>query len=269
MVSMCAPAAERRWSNSGVVRSGPFTTFPRAQRLSVSPAKKTEVQQPRLLVIVPSRGRPGKLADLITAIRATRTVSTQVAVGLDGDDLRLREYLTGPTGSDIEYVVGDRKSLTGWTNAIALDRLSQGYSHYASLGDDHLPRTEGWDDTLMRAAGRAGIAYGNDLAQGGNLATAPVISVGIVRVLGWMCHPKMAHYCVDNVWTDLGHAADCLTYCPDVIIEHLHPAFGKGEIDATYQEAGGFHPGHPDYQAYLNWVTCERSLDAAKVQEAW
>lgn len=236
----------------------------------MSPVKKTEVVQPRLLVIVPSRGRPGRLAELIAAIRATRTATTQVAVGLDGDDPRLRQYLTGPQGSDVEYVIGDRKSLTGWTNTIALGRLSHGFTHYASLGDDHLPRTRGWDDTLMRAADRSGpgISYGNDLAQGENLATAPVINVKIVRALGWMCYPKCQHYLVDNIWIDLGRAAGCLTYCPDVVVEHLHPAFGKGTMDATYADAGGFSVDHPDYRAYLEWQRTGRSLDVAKVQAA-
>lgn len=270
MVCLSAPAVERRLSNSGVVNSDPYTTLARALRLRVSSAKKTDVMQYRLLVITPSRGRPERLAELIEAIRATRSGSTQIAVGLDGDDPRLREYFTGPQGSDVEYVVGDRKSLTGWTNAIALERLSHGFTHYASLGDDHLPRTPGWDNTLMRAADRTGpgISYGDDLAMHENLATAPVINVKIVRALGWMCHPKMSHYCVDNVWTDLGRHAGCLAYCPDVIVEHLHHTTGKAPMDTTYAETGMFYPGNPDHRQYMEWVAHERSLDIVKVQAA-
>jgi hypothetical protein len=231
----------------------------------VSSAKRTNAAQLRLLVIVPSRGRPGRFAELVAAIRATRTAGTSVVVGLDGDDSRLGEYLGGPKGTDVEYVVGDRKSLTGWTNTIARDRITHGYTHYASFGDDHLPRIRGWDAALMDAAGN-GISYGDDLAMGENLATAPVMNVNIVRALGWMCHPKMNHYCIDNVWTDLGRAAGCLTYCPDVVVEHLHYSSGKAPVDATYTDAGGFSPDHPDYRAYLEWQQTQRPLDVAKIQ---
>lgn len=218
----------------------------------------------RLLVIVPSRGRPERLAALLAVVEASKRGDTRVAVGLDGDDPRLGDYLSPfPAPGGLRYI-GDRRSLTGWTNEIAMDNLGGGYTHFASFGDDHLPRTVGWDVELMRAAGR-GISYGDDMAHGEKLATAPVMSVGIVRALGWMCHPKMGHYCIDNVWTDIGRAVGCLTYCPEVIVEHLHPAFGKGVMDATYADAGGFHTGHPDYQAYLEWQKNDAATDAEKV----
>lgn len=265
MVCLSAPAVERRLSNSGVVKSDPYTTLAHALRSRVSSVKRTDVARHKLLVITPSRGRPGELARLIAAIRDTRTATTQIAVGLDDNDPSLSRYLDGPKGADVEYVVGNRKSLAGWTNAIALGHLPHGFTHYASLGDDHVPRTRGWDTALMAAAD-PGISYGDDLAMHENLATAPVISTVIVRALGWMCQPRMAHYCVDNVWTDLGRVAGCLKYCPDVVVEHLHYSSGKAQMDATYTETGVFYPGMPDHSQYLEWVARERGDDAATIR---
>jgi hypothetical protein len=223
----------------------------------------------RLLVIVPSRGRPAGLARMIDALRVTRAKDTTVAVGLDDDDVYLPVYMDAAGGADVTYTVGPRKSLAGWTNVLALAALDKGFTHFASFGDDHLPRTVGWDQKLMMSVsktGGPGIAYGDDLAMGKRLATAPVISVEIVRALGWMCLPALGHYCVDNVWSDLGHAAGCLVYNPDVIVEHLHHTTGKASMDATYGDAGGFHTDHRDYRAYLEWQAHRMAADVATVK---
>jgi hypothetical protein len=122
-------------------------------------------------------------------------------------------------------VSGPRNNLAGWTNVLAR-HLAKDYRALASLGDDHLPRTPGWDLRLLEAIagmGGTGFAYGNDLLQGAALPTAVVVSSNIVTALGWMCEPSMRHYCIDNVWKDLGEGAGCLAYLPDVIIEHLRP----------------------------------------------
>jgi hypothetical protein len=48
--------------------------------------------------------------------------------------------------------------------------------YLASLGDDHRPRTKGWDRRLIDAieslGGAPGIAYGDDKLQGAALPTA-------------------------------------------------------------------------------------------------
>ena len=81
-----------------------------------------------------------------------------------------------------------------------------------------------------------------------------------------MCHPALDHYCVDNIWTDLGRLAECLVYLPDVVIEHLHPCTGKSPLDQTYLDAGGFSVEHPDYAAYLAWQADGMIDDAAAVR---
>ena len=79
--------------------------------------------------------------------------------------------------------------------------------------------------------GGTGIAYGNDLHQGGALATSVVMSSDIAAALGWMALPGCAHYHIDDVWVALGRDAGCLAYLPDVVIEHAHPAWGTAAWD--------------------------------------
>ena len=223
----------------------------------------------KLLVITPSRGRPDHLEAKIHETLSSATKDTQIAVGLDTDEPRMDEYLDLARTDGVFMEIGLRKSLSGWTNHIASKFMDRGYSHFASLGDDHRPRTVGWDALLMRSVSKTcgpGFAYGDDLAMGPNLPTAVVVSTEIVRALGWFCLPCCQHYCVDNAWKDLGNGAGCLVYNPDVIIEHLHCSTGKSQVDQTYLDAGGFHTGHPDYLAYLDWQQNQAANDIAAIR---
>jgi len=223
-----------------------------------------------LLVITPSRGRPERLAAMLDACLSLSGAGTDVAVGVDTDDPALAAYreLESRWEDRIFWWYGARRSLAGWTNAIASNHAGE-YRAYASLGDDHLPRTEGWDKALLGAIdgmGGTGISYGDDLLMGGNLCTAPVVSCDIVDALGWLALPVISHYCLDNAIKDIGEGAGCLAYCPDVITEHVHYANGKAPVDATYADAGGFTQDHPDWHAYQQWRQEGMAADVATVK---
>jgi hypothetical protein len=90
------------------------------------------------------------------------------------------------------------------------------------MGDDHFPRTHGWDQAYLDALRElgTGIVYGNDLLQGHRLPTQCAMTADIVRRWGYMALPTLRHMYVDNFWRDLGNAADCLRYLPEVVVEH-------------------------------------------------
>lgn len=222
-----------------------------------------------LLVIVPSRGRPERLAVMIDACLDLAEADTRIAVGVDLDDPARREYeaLRGRA----QVFTGERQSLAAWTNmlarALGTHYLGTHYSALASLGDDHLPRTPGWDRLLLEAIGKLGgegIAYGDDLHQGEALPTAPVISAGIVEALGWMMEPSLRHMHVDDVWRDLGQAAGCLAYVPGVVVEHVHPDAGKASGDRVYEESAA--GAGADREAYHRWRNERMAGDVAKVR---
>lgn len=228
-------------------------------------------KEPRMLVITPSRGRPGQLERLVDAYKETVRGGTYMVVGLDDDDPALSAYQDYYLRSSGWHpVTGPRKTLSGWTNHLARRALDGGYDYLASLGDDHLPVTPGWDVLLMTAIeqmGGTGFSYGNDGNMGVNLPTAVVASVDIVRALDWFCMPLCGHYCVDNAWKDLGEGAGCLAYRGDVTIRHLHHTNTPGvAFDQTYQDAGGFHVGHPDYFAYLAWRDSQMAGDIETIR---
>lgn len=222
-----------------------------------------------LLIITPSRGRPHRLREMLDAVFVTAEADTDVAVAIDGDDPSDYSPAWRVNGNRVAWFTGHRNTLSRWTNRLALDPAIGGrYRALASLGDDHLPGTPGWDRLLLEAIdamGGTGIAYGDDTIMGERLPTAPVISGDIVKALGWMCEPSLRHMFVDNVWGDLGREADCLAYVPGVVVEHRHWCAGKSALDATYAETE-VQKG-PDRALYENWKAERMTADADTVRE--
>jgi hypothetical protein len=159
-----------------------------------------------------------------------------------------------------------RDTLTGWTNRIVMANLDRA-PYFASLGDDMVPCTVGWDEQLLAVLQEngPGYAYPNDLRRI-DIPEAVVISAPIVRALGWMSPPFVTHWYQDNVWADLGRATGCLHYLPDVIVDHRHPNVTGEPADATYHDAArGFDA---DLAAYQRWRLKGMAADVAKVREA-
>lgn len=238
-----------------------------------------------LLVITPSREREEQLREMLKACLSLSEADTDIAVANDDDDLYdLRRFEDVPHIARVLWHHGPRAGLGTWTNRLAAlytgrydeYRALGGpvaaeprttYRAFASLGDDHFPRTQGWDRLLLQALdamGGQGIAYGDDMHQRHRLPTAPVISAGIVEALGWMCEPSLRHMYVDNVWRDLGLGAGCLAYVLGVVIEHLHPAAGKAVTDPTYEAS--MAAWDADGEAYEQWRRDRMAADVGKVQ---
>jgi hypothetical protein len=221
-----------------------------------------------LLVITPTRGRPDQLKTMVGATLGLSEAATHVAVAVDDDDVMGYFMAREQMGDEprVWWFTGPRDTLTGWTNKLAA-RFAGEYRAVASLGDDHLPKTQGWDRLLLDALdgmGGTGIAYGDDTIMSERLPTAPVISSDIVRALGWMCLPALRHMCVDLVWKDLGHGAGCIAYVPSVTVEHLHWGQGKSPLDATYAEAESRH--QEDRDAYAAWREDGMTVDVDTVR---
>lgn len=220
-----------------------------------------------LAVLTPTRGRPAQFAELAQAIHATAALDVVLIGYVDDDDPDLEAYLE-LAGGHVFIADGPRQSLSGWTNAAARAAVHAA-PYLASLGDDHLPRTAGWDQRLIAAieafAG-PGMAYGNDLYQGRNLPTAWVVSAEVVRELGWMMLPTCEHMYVDTAVLALGEAAGRIAYVPDVVIEHRHPLAGKAPWDDSYRETNTAVRYAADKAAYDAWLAGGLATDAAAVK---
>ena len=210
---------------------------------------------PDLLVIVPSRGRPQGVARLLDAVYATSRAKTHLHVAVDEDDETLPLYRAvmdkaGAEGDVLE--TGPRKGLCAWTNEVAVRRAGE-YPYLASLGDDMVPRTPGWDRALIRGIermGGTGIVYPFDGVRE-DIPEAVVLSSDIVQALGWMCEPSLKHWYPDNVWADLGRGAGCLRHLRAIAVDHLNVFAGQAKPDATARDNG--RSLDADRDAYYAW----------------
>lgn len=202
-----------------------------------------------LAIIVPSRGRPQAVAELIEAFQQTCTGNTRLIVSLDSDDPEAKNYPIGVT----RVVAGNSNMVQALNRAVRM-LIGPHWGPFAVgfMGDDHRPRTEGWDTRYietLREMG-TGIVYGNDLLQKARLPTQVAMTTDIVRALGFMAPERLNHLFVDNYWRDLGQESECLTYLPDVVIEHLHPVAGKAEWDTGYLRVNSNTVQRSDRNAY-------------------
>jgi len=226
-----------------------------------------------LAVLVPSRGRPANVARLIEACEKTCEAETVLHFGFDEDDPELaasekaafagRMIFRQPS---ILVTVKPRMGLAAWTNELAAHHTHAPY--LASIGDDMVPVTPGWDRLLIEAQADigGGITYPNDKRRA-DIPEAVVIDARIVKALGWMCEPTLGHWYVDAVWRDLGAGMNRLAYRGDVVVEHRHPNVPGGDPpDQTYSDAAtGFAA---DLAAYQKWRLRRMRADIATAREA-
>lgn len=223
----------------------------------------------RIAVLVPSRGRPHNIVELMQAWRDTEATAGLV-VAVDDDDPTLPGYqalapslTTLSPGSQL--IVGPRRRLGGTLNELA-PILAWDAEAVGFLGDDHRPRTVGWQTTVGRALKRTGIVYGNDLIHGENLPTAAFLTSDIIRTLGWMCPPGLIHLEIDSAWLALGRSLGRITYLPDVVIEHMHPIADKARWDAGYREANSGEVQEHDRAVFERWVSTQLASDVERLR---
>lgn len=220
-------------------------------------------------MICPSRGRPAAAAELAT-LWPLVTDSAALRIVADADDPLAGDYGNIPGVTFLPPL--EKPGLGPVLNAVAAEE-AQRCDAIGFLGDDHRPRTPGWDTALIAAltapnAGAAGVAYGNDLHQGARLPTAVVMSAAIVRCLGYMAPPGMTHLFLDDFWRRLGTDLGSLAYCPDVIIEHVHPDAGKAPRDTLYSERNSPQMWAADSAAYQQFLASQWPRDLARLRDA-
>jgi hypothetical protein len=209
-----------------------------------------------LLMIVPSRGRPQSVALLAQAWTDTGKPRRSCCCASTTDDHTMPQYvdaceqhgveiLIGPTAASRADAERGRHPLLRLLDALGFMRRRPPPAHL-------LAGTERMLAELDRLG--HGIVYGNDLIHGPNLPTAVVMSASIVQTVGYMCPPGLVHLMLDNFWKAAGEGAGCLSYLPDVIIEHMHPLVGKAPDDPGYQEVNADSMYAADGATYQRYV---------------
>lgn len=210
------------------------------------------------LVIVPTRGRQKRIEYFYDHF-IKNSVNSDLILVCDQDD---QPY---PKLSKARYSYNERMTVPEKINIIAEQEMSN-YKYLSFLGDDHIPKTFGWDQILMDTIPNFGIAYGNDLWQGKRLPTVCIMTSNIPEALGYMAIPVVKHFFIDNAWAQWGLGVNSLHYSDSTIIEHLHPDAKKGDMDDTYRITGDYI--NSDMAAYEKYLMGRLSIDIMKLRGA-
>lgn len=210
-----------------------------------------------VLTIVPSRGRNTNHKEVVKSFKETAIIS-DLCVGLDDDDEHNYEKIDG-----VIYEINPSLRMNGTLNLIA-NKYADKYEYIYFMGDDHRPRSFGWDSRLVEPLKNfPGVSFGNDLLKKGDLPTAAMMTSQIVKKLGFFSPPILKHFYLDNFWKDLGLALNNLNYLDDVIIEHMHPVAKKSKLDATYSHAWAVL--EEDSENYKIYKETQFALDIKKI----
>ena len=211
-----------------------------------------------MITLVPTRGRPMNAAQLLSAHEELSTASDLLFV-IDANDPEHDQYHFEVGAERCMTIENTSRGMAYPINKAANAIVKQDkYDFFAFLGDDHRPRTAGWDQILIQAMQkRPSMAYGNDLLQGQRLPTMIAMTSDIVKALGGMVPPKMKHLYLDNFWKKLGEDLEALTYIDAVVVEHMHPVAGKAEWDEGYKEVNAQEIYSFDALAYQNYIQSE------------
>jgi hypothetical protein len=227
---------------------------------------------PDLTMIVPTRGRPDNLRQLWAAWRATSSSYSLLVAVIDTDDPEHDNYwrVRDEIGDDPHFkmVAGPRLRLGPTLDLAAREAADRSFA-VGFLGDDHRPRTDGWDTAYLAELRRldTGIVYGDDLIQHEALPTQVAMTSDIIRATGHMVPPGAIHMYLDNAWKSLGEALGALSYLPQVVVEHCHPIAGTAEWDAGYREVNDGAVYDFDKAVFEQWQSIDLPRWVQQIKE--
>ncbi len=222
-----------------------------------------------LLTCVPTRNRVENALGFLHNWYDTSTEDDSGLLFIVGtEDPRLKEYERYIQPRHL-LVFPERGIVKAMNYAVSCGYTKE-YEALGFMGDDHRPRTIGWDGAYLNALRERGpgFVYGNDLLMGERIPTQVAISSTIIEALGYFGNPRFTHLNVDVSWYDLGEAVGRRWYLPDVVVEHMHPAAGKAEEDSGYKWANSRFMVKQDNKAYADWKKYDFECDVGRIREA-
>lgn len=231
-----------------------------------------------LAVIVPTRSRPQNVEPIVKAWWMTGAFEVaQLRFVVDQDDARFSEYMSvlGRWGEVTATILPEWKQLVPKLNEVALAAAVRGdHEFIAFMGDDHLPRSERWahrivENHLISQQGRsAWMVYGRDGYKDEALPTWWSVKRDWVMALGRMVPGKLEHLYCDNAMLELGRTAGLVRYDDQILIEHMHPAALKSDIDRQYARVNAPGQYARDGRAFEHWLHQDLAGDVSLLRDA-
>lgn len=194
---------------------------------------------------------------------ATRPHLIEFVVVVDNDDDSYDKLI-----APIKLIKTNRQVLSEYWNIAYKEAIGPIYMH---CGDDVVFQTQGWDDKVIEAFNaipdKIGFVYGDDgdPNKDKNFGTHGFLHNNWVDAVGYFVPP---YFSSDFNDTWLNEVADMIgrKYKIDILTEHMHFAFGKGELDLTHAERLVRHWKDKMPELYESKAD-ERKADAEKLRK--
>jgi glycosyltransferase involved in cell wall biosynthesis len=197
-------------------------------------------------ILVPVLKRPQNARPLIESIAMTSSEPHQVLfLCSPGDNEEMLACIE--TGADVD-IVGWESGPGDWAK-----KINHGFtvtsSDFCLLAADDLRFHPDWDVEALRVAEEtgAGVIGTNDLGNAtvmrGLHSTHPLVrrsyveEQGTIDEPGKCLHEGYAHQWVDNELIRTAQMRGQWAFAKKSHVEHLHPLWKKGKMDATYEKA--------------------------------
>ena len=236
MASLAAPAAW--WWNSrkkfygwqGVqVRGMCLRANDRWEEANAMEANHFIMHGAKISLLHATRGRPAIAykARATWLDRAADPDAVEHIYALDPDDETIGPFLT------CRHVINHgRGPVAAWNEAA---KFSKG-EILIQLSDDWDPPMH-WDKLILKAMGdtsKPAVLAVSDGHRTDNLLCMAILNRARYQQQGYLFHSEFFSVFSDNHFTDRAYADGVVIEAKDIVIEHLHPAFDKGEMDETY-----------------------------------
>ncbi len=223
----------------------------------------------KILMFVPSRGRPNIIEKLRTSFNKTSSSFAEILIILDHDD-----HNSYHKHHDLKYEIYEGES--GYAqekmNHFAL-KYAKKYKYIGFIGDDNEFITKNWDELIYKELtnkGECSIGYMNDLMVEQGTAQLEacrnvIMSSKIIEKLSYMAPTCLRHFYNDNFWYNLGSSLDSLVYFNNVIVKHNHYLNNQSNYDKIYEIAYSNNKMQEDGMRYNNYMLLEFEKDLKKI----
>ena len=216
-------------------------------------------------LLVPTRNRPQNVERLWKSITETASMPMDIEMVLYVDD---DDDSYNNLSSPVTIIKGPRIVLSEMWNKAA-EKATSDILMYAA--DDIVFRTPNWDTKVVSKFDTIpdgiGFVFGNDGSKvhDGKYGTHGFVTKKWVKALGYVCPPHFSGDYSDTWINDIAKMVGRHFHI-DIMTEHLHPDFGKTELDDTYKDKYKRMEEDKVREKYasMHW---ERTQDADKLRK--